>query len=150
MNQFNPDDAPTVDLTGFHTYSPPDLPFIALDPQSQAENDRLMALLKVDKLIEALAKTVEKPKEACLPFYASWHTVAQTDSGRAVVVALQFALVRLNPKKKKGPYWRQNGQWVAFTVEPDDYEELQAEVESKFKQYRQHLESMVRGLEQKN
>jgi hypothetical protein len=148
MNQSDQDEAPTVDLTGFNTYSEPNLPFIVLDPQSQAENDRLMALLGVGTLIEALAKKVEEPKQWEFSVLCEMHTVAQTDSGRAVVVALQLAMLRLNPKKKRD--WKQNGQWVAFTVEPEDYDELEAEVESTFKQYRQHLESMVRGAEQKN
>jgi hypothetical protein len=58
-----------------------------------------------------------------------------------VAVALQLAYAT------KGT---QDGRWVAIIVDPNDYEELQADVEAKVRAYRKNIENMIRGMEKKN
>jgi hypothetical protein len=134
-------DLPTVDLTGFNLYSPPNKHFICLNPASQEEDDRLKALLDVDTLISALGQKLERPKKGQVVIKGELHVVAQTGSGQLVAVALQLAFA--SPKV-------QDGRWVAFVVGPEHYPELQADTEAKITEYRKYIENMFRGLEQKN
>jgi hypothetical protein len=107
-----------------------------LDPESQEENDRLKALLDVDELIKAQADHFERPKPGEIAVVGELYAVAQTESGQLVAVALQFAYI------KKGV---RDGCWVAFVVDPDDYEVLWAEVETTITEYRNYLENMGGG-----
>jgi hypothetical protein len=134
-------DLPTVDLTGFNIYSPPNKHFICLNPESQEEDDRLKALLGVDILISALGKKLNRPKKGELVIKGELCMVAQTFSGQLVAVALQLAF---------GSTKVQDGRWVAFVVDPEHYPELQADTEAKITEYRNYIENMFRGMEQKN
>jgi hypothetical protein len=132
----------TVDLAGFHTFRlQPDQSYISLAPETQEEDDRLKALLNVDKLIQALSNRLERPKPGAIAIVGELHPVAQTGSGQLVAVALQLAYA------KQGV---QDGRWVAFAVDPDNYEELRADVEAKVTEYRKYIENMIRGMEKKN
>jgi hypothetical protein len=141
MDQYNAQDLPTVDLTEFNTFCPPNEPFIALSPQTQEEDDRPKALLNVDELISKTAKTIKKPKRRELTVYGWLIPVAMTKSGQVVTVALQLAFQS---------YETQDGRWVAYVVEPDHYEVLRVNVEAKISEYRHFLENMIRGIERKD
>jgi hypothetical protein len=133
---------PTVDLADFHSFRlNPNQSYISLAPETQEEDDRLKALLNVDKLIQPVSKKLERPKPGAVVVIGQLHPVAQTESGQLVAVALQLAYAT------KGA---QDGLWVAFIVDPDDYKELQADVEAKVRAYRKNIENIVRGMEKKN
>jgi hypothetical protein len=132
------EDLPTVDFTGFNTYSQPNKHFVSLNPESQEEDDRLKVLLDVDTLIRSLGQKLERPKRGQVVVKGELQVVAQTADGQLVAVALQLAFASAKA---------QDGRWVAFVVDPEYYAELQANVEVKFTEY---MENMFRGMEQKN
>lgn len=110
-------------------------------PENQEEDDRLEALLNVDELIRALSKKLKRSEPGKIVVVGELHPVAQTESGQLVAVALQLAYA---------PKGAQDGLWVAFVVDSDDYEELQADVEAKVNEYREDIGNRIRGMEKKN
>jgi hypothetical protein len=108
---------PVVDLRGFHAKSDTDEQFIVLDPKSQEEDDRLKALLNVDELIRAMSKKLKHQRR----MVAALHQLtpaATTKSGHIVAVSVLLTFPSHNVKDR----------WLAFAVEPADYEELESKV----------------------
>jgi hypothetical protein len=110
---------PVVDISGFHAKSDPDEQFIVLDPKSQEEDDRLKALLNVDELIRAMAKKIKKHERRTLGPLHQLTPAAATESGHIVAVSVLLTFPS---------HGANDTRWLAFAVEPDDYEELESKV----------------------
>jgi hypothetical protein len=109
---------PVVDLRGFHAKSDTDGQFIVLDPKSQQEDDRLKALLNVDGLIQAMSKKLKEHERGMVGALHQLTPAATTESGYIVAVSVLLVL----HGTIVGP------RWLAFAVEPADYEELESKV----------------------
>jgi hypothetical protein len=123
------------DLTPFNFHIFEGKPYVAIDPQSAEENDRLEKLLEANALCAKVFKRALKGmKPGSIAMLIEPRQVGWTRTGECVLLVVEGSYGRLPDGKAQI-----NGHWYVVRVPESGFEELKAALAEEMEDRKRHM-----------